>query len=617
MKKARLIERWLPITATALALIWLLSGLRAPKVDSAFDFNSFGKIPALNGGRIKPLDTIARTALLTFRGHQTVSWENRRLTAREWLADMLFAGSKANRYKVFEIDDPDVLGFMGIPVSKDRYYAFSDLHPFMETIEKQARQADAVKADRRTRFQGAVLSLYSKLVTYQKIQNTVQLVGAEKVAADYQHFVFKIAPQLLTHMRDNRRTTPELHAMAKSIEKYRFMNDVAEFYPLPGGRGLATDDWVSVGRGLLDAASAPHLHPGVAAFAALGDTYRTGEPNVFRDVLAAYGGWLDKEVPKARRMARTEFLFNSFEPFYRSMILYVLVFLLAAGSWLAAGPALRRTAYTLLILTFAVHTVGLLTRMILQGRPPVTNLYSSAIFVGWAAVLLGIVLERLFKNGIGSAVASAVGFMTLIVAHHLTAQGDTLEMMRAVLDSNFWLATHVVAITIGYSSTFLAGFLAVLYILRRLFDKTWSAASARSIERMVYGIVCFSLFFSFTGTILGGIWADQSWGRFWGWDPKENGALMIVLWNALILHARVGGLAEQRSLMVMAVFGNIITAFSWFGVNMLGIGLHSYGFMDKAFGWLVIFSLSQLLIMGLGLLPDYMTRRLAPPPPNH
>ena len=120
---------------------------------------------------------------------------------------------------------------------------------------------------------------------------------------------------------------------------------------------------------------------------------------------------------------------------------------------------------------------------------------------------------------------------------------------------------------------------------------------------MVYGVVCFSTLFSFVGTILGGIWADQSWGRFWGWDPKENGALLIVIWNAIILHARWGGMIRERGLMNLAVFGNIVTAFSWFGVNMLNVGLHSYGFMDAAFKWLMIFNASQILIMAIGIMP--------------
>jgi hypothetical protein len=78
---------------------------------------------------------------------------------------------------------------------------------------------------------------------------------------------------------------------------------------------------------------------------------------------------------------------------------------------------------------------------------------------------------------------------------------------------------------------------------------------------------------------------------------------MIVLWSAVMLHARWAGIARERGFMAMAVFGNVITALSWFGVNMLGIGLHSYGFMDKAFWWLSGFTASQLLLLALAYLP--------------
>ena len=116
--------------------------------------------------------------------------------------------------------------------------------------------------------------------------------------------------------------------------------------------------------------------------------------------------------------------------------------------------------------------------------------------------------------------------------------------------------------------------------------------------------------------MLGCIWADQSWGRFWGWDPKENGALIIVLWNVLILHARMGGLVRERGIMNLAIAGNIVTAWSWFGVNMLGVGLHSYGFMGKAFWWLTGFVISQLLLIGLGSLPLRYWRSFRDQVPN-
>jgi ABC-type transport system involved in cytochrome c biogenesis permease subunit len=151
---------------------------------------------------------------------------------------------------------------------------------------------------------------------------------------------------------------------------------------------------------------------------------------------------------------------------------------------------------------------------------------------------------------------------------------------------------------------FLAGMLAILYVVRGVFTRSLSRESAQSLARMTYGVICFATLFSFVGTVLGGIWADQSWGRFWGWDPKENGALLIVLWCALTLHARLGGFIRERGMMVLALFGNVITSFSWFGVNMLGVGLHSYGFMNKAVPWLAGFMISQLILMGLALLPE-------------
>ena len=131
---------------------------------------------------------------------------------------------------------------------------------------------------------------------------------------------------------------------------------------------------------------------------------------------------------------------------------------------------------------------------------------------------------------------------------------------------------------------------------------------------MIYGVLCFAIFFSFVGTVLGGLWADDSWGRFWGWDPKENGALIIVLWNALVLHARWAGLIRARGLAVLAVAGNITTAWSWFGVNELGVGLHSYGFTEGVLVNLSWFVLSQLLIIGIGCLPIFDAASKKPPP---
>jgi ABC-type transport system involved in cytochrome c biogenesis permease subunit len=324
----------------------------------------------------------------------------------------------------------------------------------------------------------------------------------------------------------------------------------------------------------------------------------TGDPEAFNQAVANLDQWMNKQGFAGEiKKGRNEHFFNTFAPFASAMRIYVFALLLACFSWLRMSRGLVNTAFYLIGLAFVLHTAGLVFRMLLEDRPPVTNLYSSAVFVGWGAVLLGWILERIYRNGIGSCVAALIGFSTLIIASHLSKEGDTMEMMRAVLDTNFWLATHVVCVTIGYAATFLAGFLALIYVLRGVFTPSLDSETAKSLARMVYGIVCFATLFSFVGTVLGGIWADQSWGRFWGWDSKENGALMIVVWNAIILHCRWGGLVRDRGLVTLALFGNIVTAWSWFGVNMLGIGLHSYGFMDEAFNTLQWFAILQVLFM--------------------
>ncbi len=332
--------------------------------------------------------------------------------------------------------------------------------------------------------------------------------------------------------------------------------------------------------------------------AQLADGKATGDPEAFNKKVAELKDWLSEqgftsEISKGSK----EHFFNTFAPFARAQGIYVIALLLACFSWLKMSRGLVNTAFYLIGLALFLHTLGLVFRMLLEDRPPVTNLYSSAVFVGWGSVLLGWILERIYRNGIGSSVAALIGFSTLIIASHLSKEGDTMEMMRAVLDTNFWLATHVVVVTLGYAATFLAGFLALIYVLRGVFTPSLDSETAKSLARMVYGIVCFATLFSFVGTVLGGIWADQSWGRFWGWDSKENGALMIVVWNAIILHCRWGGLVRDRGLVTLAIFGNIVTAWSWFGVNMLGIGLHSYGFMDQAFNTLQWFAILQILFI--------------------
>ena len=223
-------------------------------------------------------------------------------------------------------------------------------------------------------------------------------------------------------------------------------------------------------------------------------------------------------------------------------------------------------------------------------------------------------MEYLFKNGVGLVVGTTLGAITVKIAHHLSTDGsDTLGILVAVLDTNFWLASHVTTVTLGYSATYIAGLLGIVYIAWGLVLHDPDAArSTLALGNMIYGVICFATLLSFVGTVLGGIWADQSWGRFWGWDPKENGAVLIVIWNALILHARWGGMVKQRGMAVLAVVGIMVTTWSWFGTNQLGVGLHNYGFNKTLAEGCMWTWIGSSLVIALGLIPTRYWRSFSP-----
>ena len=518
----------------------------------------------------------------------------------------------ANGQEVFRIDNPELLALLKLP-EKRKYFSFEQLRPGIGELAKQTRRIEQEQkgSKNETPLEKQVLKLYDSLNLYQRLMFSLRPSGSDDFAAELNQAVKDVnqlrADEAKGVELDGRN--PAAIAVTRFLSRCGVMAHYA--YPLvaPAGEpGISRDHWSSLGASLTNSLREGRIDPAVMQYARMVTAYRRADVASFNTAVEDYQQWLRQGFTPELANGKREFFFNSFQPFYKALVIYVLAFLLACASWFNLSDWLRRSAFYLVTLAWCIHTFGLVFRMVLEGRPPVTNLYSSAIFIGWGAAILGLILEKIYRDGIGSAIAATAGFITLIIAHNLALGGDTMEMLRAVLDTNFWLATHVTVVTLGYSATFVAGFLATIYILRGVFSRTLGTTTAKGLARMVYGIICFATLFSFVGTILGGIWADQSWGRFWGWDPKENGALLIVIWNATILHARWGGMIKERGLMNLAVAGNIVTAWSWFGVNMLGIGLHSYGFTDQAFRWLLIFVASQLLLIGFGLLPKQKWR---------
>lgn len=628
-------KKWLPWIIVGVFALWIVGSLRPPRQKSEFDVHGFARLPVLLNGRIQPFDSVAINALLSMRGKRTVGKEERsssgqrteKISASEWLLNAMMRPEEADKYKSFRVQHPDVQGLLGRHEDGLGYFSFADIEPYLDKIDEQTRPIREALSKRQkdskqlTPYERDLMHLYDSLILYKRLKNTLRPehefpypeLFQGKPAGDF-FAELEIYPTLLKagleefrkQQAGEKYAEAPVRLTAQLFERY---NTMAVFsYPLtlpPPGADHGRDAWSNVGTNLLQMIHGGEMHPVVKQFAKMTTAFRYSKPAEFNQAVAEYRQWLVERgfVPELNK-GRREFFFNQFEPFYKTTVIYVAALLVGCAFWLNWTEWVRKTSVLLLLLAFIVHTVGLGFRMFLEGRPPVTNLYSSAIFIGWGAVVLGLTLERFFRLGIGVVVASTVGFVTLIIAHHLSLSGDTMQMLQAVLDTNFWLATHVVVITAGYSAMFMAGVLAIVFVVLGLFSRLLTRDISRALTRMVYGIICFATLFSFVGTILGGIWADQSWGRFWGWDPKENGALLIVIWCAIILHARWGGIIRERGLMATAIFGNVVTSFSWFGVNMLGVGLHSYGFMDKAFQWLILFVTSQVVLIAMAMIPE-------------
>jgi ABC-type transport system involved in cytochrome c biogenesis permease subunit len=606
----------LPLVVALLALLFVASTFVVKKPQSPYDIDGFGHLPTLVNGRIKPLDTVARTSLLYLQHRQTFRHEGRKLHPTEWLMYVAFRPEVADHFEHFLIHHDDVRAVFGLSGSNQKRFSFEQLRAGIPELERQAQLAEPIEPQLRTPFQREILSTRNRMMLYHRLKHSLQMPDSPDFLRELTQFQDTL-PEGLAALRARQAGEPfderAFQRLAASADRYDFMAQMGYILPIPPpAHSTDPDNWTTVGRAILRTFETRAIDANVMAYAAIGHGFREDQPEVFNEVVRLYRAQMEKRFGDRLHKSLVEFVFNHAAPFYRATELYVIAFLLGVCSWLRWPTALGRAAFYVGSIAWILTTAGIATRMWLEGRPPVTNLYSSALFVGWGAVALGLVLERIYRNAVGSVVSGLIGFATLVIAHHLSFTGDTLEMMRAVLDSNFWLATHVVVITIGYSAVFLAGTLAIVYIVRGVFTTSLDKTTADALTRMVYGITCFATLFSLVGTILGGIWADQSWGRFWGWDPKENGALMIVLWCAVILHARWGGLVKQRGLMNLAIVGNIITAWSWFGTNMLGVGLHSYGFMEKGFVWLVAFVASQIGLIAMGCLPLTQWKSFAP-----
>jgi ABC-type transport system involved in cytochrome c biogenesis permease subunit len=617
---------WWPV-ALALALVaacvfpaaW---PRRAPS--DAADWRTAGTLPVMHEGRIKPLDTVARNTLQMLSNRTSVTMPEEgdgphgRVSATQWLLGVMAGSAWTERAPVFRIDAFEVLDLFDLTRRKGHRYSAAELAPGREALREQIAAARDVPPEQRTFVQKKYGEINQKLMAHDLVRfaydtpQLPQVTGTDEAAR-------REALEQIRRLMQGARMLEDNHPAA-AIPPLEVAADGEAAGPTTTWQALYPAVVTAVVGRMLDGREgqpAYRLNPALLPFTELLGAV-DGPPTTFNQKLASYVQ-ASAPLPAVRAVADKsafEAWLNGFNPTDIAKWLYVLATVLCFVSFLAWHGPLNRFVSWLLVGTLLLHTFALAARIYLTGRPPVVNLYSSAVFIGWGCVLAGLGLESLYRMGIGNLAAGIAGALTLMVAYGLDT-GDTMHVLQAVLDTQFWLSTHVVTVTLGYGATFLAGLLGTCAIVHRIWSE-WATGSgprqagAAAVQdrlyRMTYGVVCFALFFSFIGTVLGGLWADDSWGRFWGWDPKENGALMIVLWNAAVLHARWDRWIGPRGFALFAIGGNIITAWSWFGTNQLGIGLHSYGFTSGVLMLLAGYVASQLLLIGAGMA---LTRRPA------
>ena len=613
--------------------------------------DAVAKTPIQAEGRIKPLSTYADFKLLGMSGRRSLHWETknggdvekRSRTSVEWLLDSLFFPEQAVWQPCFLLDTYEVADAIGVARGdkgkRDRW-SYMDLLPGRDTLIKKYRalMKDESKHDakNRTVIEEQLLQLERKIGEYEELlyalefaRHSFPLGDDAKLralfgGADQASFatVMDKADELARERQRLRQPGSEgdpadasekraIEALIATVTEACQVSGALHFIPpADPPKTLSRESmWLTVADVVAGwFGGDERLAPQMDVVAALAQAYEGRDSTPV--ISAALTRVHDRSVELATRLGEyrkltSEVVFYRFDLFYYALILYVFGFIGVAIGWMVrADHPLHKWLPRYMALPLAIHVAGIAWRCYLRGRPPVSTLYETILFISGIAVFVALVIEWINRRRVALGFAAAIGAFGLFFASSYEAKEafdkgvDTMPQLQAVLDTNFWLSTHVTTVTIGYSAGLLAAFLAHIFVLGRLFGfKKGDGDFYRNVVRMVYGVLCFGLLFSVVGTILGGVWANDSWGRFWGWDPKENGALMICLCELAILHGRMGGYLRELGLAAAAVFNGVIVAFSWWHVNLLGVGLHAYGFTNGILGRLWIFYGVEALVL--------------------
>jgi cytochrome c-type biogenesis protein CcsB len=321
-----------------------------------------------------------------------------------------------------------------------------------------------------------------------------------------------------------------------------------------------------------------------ATFSDLRAAYLAHSPAAFNEASHKFLGLVREMGPllgayPSHRLIDLEVAYNHWAPFRFAWVL-MLVACLCVSLHLGSGWKLL---YPLGMASYAAGMValviGFFMRVTISGRAPVTNMYESVVHVGFGVAAIGLILELIYRKRFIAVAAAAVSTVALVLADNCPSVLDSsLQPLQPVLRNNFWLVIHVMTITLSYAALALAMGIANI-TLGYYLVRSENRAAIEALSRFTYRALQVGVVLLATGTFLGGMWAAYSWGRFWGWDPKEVWALIALLGYLAVLHSRFAGWVKHRGLAALAVGCFALVIVAWYGVNfVLGAGLHSYGF---------------------------------------
>ena len=367
------------------------------------------------------------------------------------------------------------------------------------------------------------------------------------------------------------------------------------------GMRLAVFEGLASGRSVTllptGAAAWSPLKPDDSALTRLREGFRTNNQADFDAGLA------ELRAEQAREEARfqadagkiaVEVFYQKLHPFRWAWILYLVA---GIGMLVVPGTAGYAIGWAFGLGGFLLQVAGFVLRIIISGRAPVTNMYESVVWVAFGTIFFALIFEAIYRSRYFLLGAVPVAVASLILADTQTVILDrSIHPLVPVLADNFWLTTHVLTITLSYAAFALA--LGVGHII--LGKSLLGGKASPALNNYLYRTLQIGVLLLAVGTILGGVWANYSWGRFWDWDPKETWALIALLAYLFLLHGRIAGRWGGFGMAVGAVLAFQCVIMAWYGVNfILGVGLHSYGFGTGGLPGAVTFVLCELAFVAV------------------